>query len=204
MGLLNDCSSNYYVTLPACTPRFTLTGLEPNTIYHYFIEDKFEHIYHEEVTTDDTGTMEVLASDFPDGFFNPYIGALKMDIMVGMGYCERLPITICGATFDRIIIHFKDGVMSNEINCIGTCSDVVPTPDGYYIEFEVGVSGMMNGQTIFQNDHMKYKIGMEVHREGLLQGTIGVNTAVYNSAEGSITFSPAVTDGERIIISEVW
>lgn len=204
MGLLNDCSSNYYVTLPACTPRFTLTGLEPNTIYHYFIEDKFEHIYHNEVETDGNGTMEVLASDFPDGFFNPYIGQLKMDIMLGMGYCERVPITICGAVFDRIVIRFKDGEFSNEINCIGTCNGVTPNPDAYYIEFEVGGEEMAAGNTVFQDDAMIGKDGMEVHREGLLQGTTGGNTAVYNPTTGEITFNPAVTTGERIIISETF
>jgi hypothetical protein len=204
MALLNDCSSNYYATLPACTPSFTLSGLEPGTIYHYFIEDKFEHIYHEEVTTDSQGVMTVLASDFPDGFFNPYIGQLKMDIMEGMGYCAPVELTICGATFDRIIISFKDGEFSNEINCIGTCDGgTTPTTGSYYLEFVVGMSRMEGGDTVFQDDLLKEKIGVNVFREGILQGSNGPNTAVYSSINGTITFMPAVEDGERIIISEI-
>jgi hypothetical protein len=204
MALLNDCSSNYYVTLPACTPSFTLSGLEPNTIYHYFIEDKFSHIYHEEVTTDAQGVMTVLAADFPDGFFNPYIGPIVMEIKEGMGYCEPVQLTLCGAAFDRLVITFKDGEFSNEINCIGTCNGNTPNPDAYFIEFEVGGDEMSAGDTVFQDDLMKDKIGIEIHREGLLQGTTGGNTAIYNAAAGEVTFYPAVVEGERIVISELW
>lgn len=204
MALLNDCSSNYYVTLPACADRFTLSGLLPSTIYHYFIEDKFEHIYHEEVTTDENGTLEVLASDFPDGYFNPYIGSLRMNLMEGFGYCTPVELSICGATFDQIIITFMNGDFSNEINCIGTCQGGVSSnKDSYYLQFTVGVSRMDAGDTVFQDDALKDKIGINVFREGLLQGSTGQNTAVYSSINGTITFTPAVVAGERIIISEI-
>ena len=118
MALLNDCSSNYYQTLPACILSFTVGGLTPNTTYHYFIEDKFQHVYHQEVVANAQGIIEVLASDFPAGFFNPYIGKLVMEIMSGVLYCQPVQITVCGEQYDRIVIDFKEGNFSNHIPCI--------------------------------------------------------------------------------------
>jgi hypothetical protein len=127
MALLNDCSSNYYATLPACIESFTIkfpkgtnpeTGLSPNTPYHYFVTDKFGHVYHQEVTTDADSMFEVLADDFPDGFFNPWNGQLIMELKDGMGYCEPVSFIVCGATFDKIVIDFKNGDFSTQIPCI--------------------------------------------------------------------------------------
>lgn len=127
MGLLNDCSANYYATLPACIESFTVKlpksgpsqpGLSPNTPYHYFITDKFGHVYHEEVETDDQSMFTVVAGNFPDGFFNPWNGQLVMEIMEGMGYCEPVGFLVCGYAFDKIVIDFKNGDFSTQIPCI--------------------------------------------------------------------------------------
>lgn len=81
-----------------------------------------------------------------------------------------------------------------------------PCPDKYTIEFTVGGAEMADGDTIYQDDNLKNKTGVEVYREGLFQHTTGANNATYVPATGEIIFTPAVyagPPGERIAIIEI-
>lgn len=73
-------------------------------------------------------------------------------------------------------------------------------PDKYYVEFEVGVSGMDDGDTQFQDNNLIGSTGVEVYREGIYQYPFGTNTATFNSVTGTVTFTPEVINGERIAI----
>lgn len=120
MALLNNCSDIYYATLPACIEKFTVKmpfDLRYTTL-HYFVTDKFGHVYHDTVDTNEDAVFEVSDDIFPDGFFNPWNGQLIMEIKSGMGYCEPLQLEARGVGYDRIVIDFKNGDFSTQIPCI--------------------------------------------------------------------------------------
>lgn len=91
--------------------------LDQNVPVHLFFTDKFDHVYHEEVTTDSSGSFTVYASWFPPGYFNPYMGQLIMEIKEGIGYCAPLQITACEQSYDKIVIEFKNGELPAQIPC---------------------------------------------------------------------------------------
>lgn len=119
MSLLNDCSSTLYATLPACTSSFTVKMPVDSryTTIHWFITDKFGHVYHDEAETDGDAVFQVSASAFPAGFFNPYIGPLILEVKQGVGYCDPLEIEACEGGYERVCIQFKEGDFSTQIPC---------------------------------------------------------------------------------------
>lgn len=120
MAILNDCGEIFYAELPACAPSFTvkLPGLSPNMDYQWYITDKFGHIYSESVTTDTEGAFVVYADDFPDGFFNPFIGYLELEVKSNAYYCVPETFEVCGKEYSQILILFKEGNIPALIPCI--------------------------------------------------------------------------------------
>jgi hypothetical protein len=128
------------------------------------------------------------------------------------GYPDELNVALVPAEF-RISDYSHNYVNNNcGFNCgiefVEDCDGsggggTTPCPDKYSIEFTVGGAEMADGDTVYQNNNLKNKIGVEVYREGLLQHSSGVNKVEYTAATGQITFTPAVYSGERIAIIEV-
>lgn len=115
-----QCPPVYYAKVPACVESFSvkLPGLVPNTQYYYFIEDKFGTVYFKEAATDSEGVFVVSATDFPAGYFNPWIGLLTMEIKRNAMYCEPEIFEVCGQEYHQIGIHFVAGDFPAEIPCI--------------------------------------------------------------------------------------
>lgn len=116
---VNNCDNILYSILPACLERFTvkLPGLLPNTEYIYIITDKFDHVYMESVTTDANGAFIIEASDFPDGYFNQYMGMVELEVKSNVYYCTPESFEVCGKEYSRIIIDFKAGAYPAQIPC---------------------------------------------------------------------------------------
>lgn len=99
------------------------------------------------------------------------------------------------------------------IEIIDPCEDggnVPQCPEKYSVEFEVGAPGapMGAGDTVFTSAELSQAQGVEVYREGLLQHSSGPNNVVFvrgvtPALPATITFTPEVTDGERIAVWEV-
>lgn len=119
MALLNNCDNILYAVLPACLERFTvkLPGLVPNAVYSYIITDKFDHVYMEQVTTDADGAFIIEASDFPEGYFNQYMGMVELEVKSNIYYCAPESFQVCGKEYNRILIDFKVGAYPAQIPC---------------------------------------------------------------------------------------
>lgn len=78
-----------------------------------------------------------------------------------------------------------------------------PSSDRYFIEFTVPSIQMGIGDTTYQDDNFVGSVDVEVYRGGVIQYKTGVNRYAFNSATGTITFTPAVTNQERISIWEI-
>ena len=120
MAILNNCGEIFYAELPACASSFTvrLPGLLPSTEYQWYITDKFGHVYSETVTTDQNKSFVISAEDFPEGYFNPYIGFLELEVKKHAYYCETMIFNMCDGLFDRILISFKEGNIPAIIPCL--------------------------------------------------------------------------------------
>ncbi len=128
------------------------------------------------------------------------------------GYPDEINTALVPAEF-RISDYSHNYVNNNcGFNCgiefVEDCSGdgggtAAPCPDKYGIDFTVGGAEMADGDTVYQDNNIKNKIGVEVYREGLFQHPSGANFVIYTPSTGEVTFTPAVYEGERISIIEV-
>lgn len=67
------CNSCFDVNLPACQDVYTIIyGLEPETEYHWLLEDKFSKVYGMTITTDVDGEFTIDFTEETEGLIPPF------------------------------------------------------------------------------------------------------------------------------------
>ena len=103
---LTQCESCYLQTVEACSAAVTLSvGLTPATAYTVWMQDKFETIYKQDVTSDLSGNIE-LDLEAVDLSFTPYSGDYLITISTSADTNTTEQLTIATVHYNCINLSF--------------------------------------------------------------------------------------------------
>ena len=103
---LTQCESCNIQTVDTCSDTATLiTGLNPATQYTVFMQDKFDTIYKQTITSNGSGNL-VLDLDAVDLAFTPYSGDYLITISTSADTNTTESLTIAGGTYNCINMSF--------------------------------------------------------------------------------------------------
>jgi len=104
------CDTCERLTLPACDVLYSIVaGLEGNTEYFVSMEDMFNRMYTQSVTTDANGdfSIDASATEFPAGFFTPEAGGLTIKVFLDEELTDQQDIVNNGTQYTCIQLAFQ-------------------------------------------------------------------------------------------------
>lgn len=103
---LTSCESCFVQSVGSCSAAVTLSvGLTAATAYTVWLQDKFETIYKQDVTSDGSGNIE-LDLEAIDLAFTPYSGEYLITISTSDETNTAESLTISGSTYSCINMSF--------------------------------------------------------------------------------------------------
>lgn len=103
---LTSCESCYVQSVESCSSAVTLAvGLTATTDYTVWLQDKFETIYKQDVTSDGSGNIE-LDLEAIDLSFTPYSGEYLITISTELETNTAEDLTISGSNYNCINMSF--------------------------------------------------------------------------------------------------
>lgn len=102
------CQSCYAVSFETCTANTSISaGLDINTVYYLWVEDKFSNFYLQQVTTNGAGNFQIDFSAFPDGLFTEYAGYFTLTVSTSSAFSTDETLTFNGTDYNCILFDFK-------------------------------------------------------------------------------------------------
>ncbi len=103
---LTQCESCFLQPVESCSTNVTLAvGLTASTAYTVWLQDKFETIYKQTITSNGSGNL-VLDLDAVDLAFTPYSGDYLITISTSADTNTTESLTIAGGTYNCINMSF--------------------------------------------------------------------------------------------------
>lgn len=109
---ISSCGSAYNYTLPACPDSdesfVVKAGLANNTLYYWYIEDKFGAVYTGSATSDGSGFLSIPLADFPEVYFNEYAGTFILWLQTSISASTPVNLTFSGTVYECISLSFAE------------------------------------------------------------------------------------------------
>jgi len=106
---INICDLCYELTAVSCYGLINLeVGLDANTSYTVFIQDKFVNYYTETIISDGIGSLLLNLDNFPDGLFTPFSGYYTISVSTNSLNNTFEDLTLEGETYSCIKAKFID------------------------------------------------------------------------------------------------
>lgn len=104
MSCKKEC---FEATISTCSSDiFLKAGLPAATEFYWVLIDRHNNVYQRKVTTDETGTLVLEATELPQGL-NKYSGTLNLSIRQGADYLQLVELTFGSETYNCVQIHLE-------------------------------------------------------------------------------------------------
>lgn len=112
-SMLNQCGECVELVFDECTDIVIAptSGLNPNTVYWWFLEDSQGNIYKHSVTSDADGNLSISPDHLPEGFLTAGIGQVTITIRDDENSLVDIPLTYNSTAYDCIIASFANSTV---------------------------------------------------------------------------------------------
>lgn len=113
MGLVcitvpETCDVCYSMELATASSFNIPAGLTPNENLYLWVRDKFGKLYMNPVQVNEDGSFTVLASNYPDGFFNRYAGGFTLFLTTDDQGEHIVPMSFSALNYNCLQVTISD------------------------------------------------------------------------------------------------